>query len=148
MRAVCWSLLGSGTCCKNFRLDNGSFYNIKKVEKVAKHYEHIVDFDIPYNELGFYGNCNREMVFIQPSVKALVNLTETPFFFLVLDEIEHVHFERVTYTTKNFDVAFIFKNFDIVPRVVTAIDMKSLDLIQDWLSDVGITYTAGAQLRF
>ena len=127
------------------RLNNAFKDFCKKVEKVAKHYEHIVDFDIPYNELGFYGNCNKEMVFIQPSVKALCNLTETPFFFLPLNEIEHVHFERVTYTTKNFDVAFIFKDFDVLPKLVTAIDMKSLELIQDWLSDVGITYTAGAQ---
>ena len=82
----------------------------KKVEKVAKHYDFSLEFDIPYHELGFYGNCNREMVFIQPSVRCLVNLTETPFFFLDISEVEHVHFERVTYTTKNFDVAFIFKN--------------------------------------
>ena len=127
------------------RLNNAFKDFCKKVEKVATHYDHKVDFDIPYSELGFYGNCNREMVFIQPSVKALVNLTETPFFFLTLAEIEHVHFERVTYTTKNFDVAFIFKNFDVLPRVVTAIDMKSIDMIQDWLMDQEITYTAGTQ---
>jgi nucleosome binding factor SPN SPT16 subunit len=126
------------------RLNNAFKDFCKKVEKVAKHYDHVVDFDIPYNELGFYGNCNKEMVFIQPSVKALVNLTETPFFFLPLDELEHIHFERVTYTTKQFDIAFIWKNFDLPPKAITAIDMKYLDLIQDWLNDVGLTYTMGA----
>ena len=115
----------------------------KKVEKVAKHYEHTVDFDIPYNELGFWGNPNREMVYIQPTVKCLVNLTVTPFFFLDLSEIEHVHFERVTYTTKNFDVAFVFKNLELAPRMINAIELKYLEPMQDWLNDVEITYTVG-----
>ena len=82
----------------------------KKVEKVAKHYEFNIDFDIPYADLGFNGNCTREMVTILPTVNCLVSLTETPFFFVRLADIEHVHFERVTYTTKNFDLSIIFKN--------------------------------------
>lgn len=40
-------------------------------------------------------------------------------------------------------MAFIFKNFDLPPRSISAIDMRYLDLIQDWLNDVGITYTTG-----
>ena len=39
----------------------------KKVEKVAKHYDKSIEFDIPYPDLGFYGSCFREMVFIQVS---------------------------------------------------------------------------------
>lgn len=82
----------------------------RKVEKVAKHYEFSIDFDIPYTELGFYGNCSREMVMVQPTVHCLVSVTEVPFFFVKLIDIEHVHFERVTYTTKNFDMIIIFKD--------------------------------------
>lgn len=117
----------------------------KKVEKVAKHYDYNVEFDIPYLDLGFYGNCNKEMVLIQPSVRCLVNLTETPFFVVDLSEIEHVHFERMSFTTKNFDMTIIFKNFDILPRTITAIEIQYCDTIQDWLNGVEITYTAGAQ---
>jgi nucleosome binding factor SPN SPT16 subunit len=115
----------------------------RKVERVAKHYEFDLEFDIPYIELGFYGNCNKEMVFIQPSVKCLVNLTELPFFVIDLSTVEHVHFERVTMATKNFDMTIIFKNFDVLPRTITAIDIQSFDMIQDWLNDVEITYTSG-----
>lgn len=117
----------------------------RKVDKVAKHYEFNLEFDIPYLELGFYGNPNREMVFIQPSVKCLVSLTEIPFFVVDLSEIEHVHFERVTMITKNFDMVIIFKNFEILPRTITAIEIQYFDAIQDWLNDVEITYTAGTQ---
>jgi nucleosome binding factor SPN SPT16 subunit len=83
------------------------------------------------------------MVFIQPSVKCLVNLTETPTFLIDLDSVEHVHFERVTYATKAFDVTFIFKDLTLTPKTITAIEMKSLETIQDWLNDVNITYTSG-----
>jgi len=56
------------------------------------------------------GVANKEMVRLQPTVKCLVNLTESPAFLLDLDVIEHVHFERVNYGGgKNFDVVFINK---------------------------------------
>jgi len=117
----------------------------KKVEKVAKHYNHSVEFDIPYSDLGFYGSCFREMVFIQPSVRCLLNVTETPFFVVDLSDIEHVHFERVSFGTKNFDMVIIFKGFETAPRTITAIEMQYYDQIQDWLNDVEITYTSGVQ---
>lgn len=117
----------------------------RKVERVAKHYDFDVEFDIPYIELGFYGNPNKEMVMIQPSVKCLVNLTEMPFFVIDLSEVEHVHFERVNMATKNFDMSIIFKNFDLLPSTVSAIDIQFFDMIQDWLNDVEITFTSGVQ---
>ncbi len=36
--------------------------------------------DIPYQELGFYGTPHKEMVFVQPTTYALVNVTHTPAF--------------------------------------------------------------------
>jgi nucleosome binding factor SPN SPT16 subunit len=113
----------------------------KKVEKVAKHYEFNLSYDIPYNDLGFFGTPNREMVYIMPSVSCLVNLTEMPFFVVDISEVDHVHFERVTFTTKNFDMVIIFKNYET--RSITSIEIKYIEQIQDWLSDVQITYTAG-----
>lgn len=117
----------------------------RKVERVAKHYEFDVEFDIPYIELAFYGNPHKEMVMIQPSVKCLVNLTENPFFVVDLSEVEHVHFERVNMATKNFDMSIIFKNFDVLPVTISAIDIQFFDMIQDWLNDVEITFTSGVQ---
>lgn len=117
----------------------------RKVERVAKHYEFDIEFDIPYIELAFDGNPNKEMVKIQPSVKCLVNLTEMPFFVIDLSEVEHVHFERVNMATKNCDMTIIFKNFDVLPKSIAAIDIQFFDMIQDWLNDVEITFTSGVQ---
>jgi nucleosome binding factor SPN SPT16 subunit len=113
----------------------------KKVEKVAKHYEFNLNYDIPYHDLGFYGTCHREMVYMMPSVSCLVNLTEMPFFVADISEVDHVHFERVTFSTKNFDMVIIFKSYET--RAISAIEIKYLEQIQDWLSDVQITYTSG-----
>jgi nucleosome binding factor SPN SPT16 subunit len=127
------------------RLNKNFLEFCKKVEKVAKHYEFDLTFDVPYSDMGFYGNCGRETVFIQPSLNCLINLTEQPFFVVHMSEVDHVHFERVTYATKTFDMVLILKNFDIMPRMITAIDLKYLEAIQEWLCDVRITYTAGPQ---
>jgi len=116
----------------------------KKVEKVAKHFKFPIEFDSPYMEFSFYGTCHKEMVLIQPSVYCLVNLTEMPNFCLSISDVEHVHFERVNFATKAFDMVLIFKNFDIPPQHITAIEMKNLEMIQDWLNEVQVTYTAGS----
>jgi len=115
----------------------------KKMERVAKHHHHHLEFDIPYRDLGFHGVPNREMVLIQPTVHCLVNLTESPVFIAELDDVEHVHFERCTFRSKNFDMVIILKNFELAPISINAIPMKELDAIQEWLTDCSITYTAG-----
>lgn len=45
-----------------------------------------------------------------------------------------MHFERCTMASKNFDMVFIFKDYDLPPRMVSAVDMKDLDDIQEWLT--------------
>jgi nucleosome binding factor SPN SPT16 subunit len=117
----------------------------KKVEKVAAHYKFNLEFDIPYSDLGFYGNHSKEMVFIQPSVKCLVNLSEQPFLMIDLNDVDHVHFERVTYATKGIDMAIIFKDYTLPVKQITSIEMKFYEIIQDWLTDISITFTAGPQ---
>ena len=116
-----------------------------KLEKVAIHYGYNMVIDIPFRTSGFDGNCHKEMVFMQPTTHCLVNLTEVPPFVLTLADIDHVHFERVTYATRNFDATFIFKDHALPPKTITAIEMKFMDTIQDWLNLVGITYTMGAR---
>jgi len=127
---------------------NGAFKEFcKKVERVADHYGFKLEFEIPYIDLAFYGTCNKEMVMIQPTSNCLVNLTETPPFLVQLKDIDHIHFERVTYqATKSFDMTILIKGYDyVLPKSITLIDMKSLDLIQDWLNEMEITYSVGAQ---
>ena len=115
----------------------------KQIEKVAKHHNFNLEFDIPYRDLGFHGVPNREMVLVQPTVNCMVNLTEMPFFLIELDQIEHVHFERCTFKSSNFDMVVIGKDFEKPVKPVNAIPMAELDGIQEWLTDMGMTYTTG-----
>jgi len=115
----------------------------RKVESVAKKNGFTLEFDIPYRDLGFRGNPHKEMVFITPTLNCLVNLTETPFFVVELSEVDHVHFERVTFASKAFDVVLINKDFSKQPWRVDMIPNEDKDSIQDWLTDMEISYTEG-----
>lgn len=115
----------------------------QKVEEVAKKNDFALEFDVPFKDLAFQGTPNREMVKMQPTVHCLVNLTELPHFVVCMNEVEHVHFERCTVGSKNFDMVFIMKNHSVAPRMVGAIDTKDLDDIQEWLTQQEITFTMG-----
>ncbi|OQS01925.1 FACT complex subunit SPT16 [Thraustotheca clavata] len=115
----------------------------QKVESVSERVDKTITFDIPYRELGFSGTPFKEMVLLQPTVHCLVSLTEFPFFITLLDDVEHVHFERVFFGSKNFDMVFIHKNFDIVPVRVSAISTQELERIKEWLDDIDICFTEG-----
>lgn len=115
----------------------------KKVDAVAKENGHQLEFDIPYRDLGFTGNPHKEMVQIMPTLNCLVNLTETPFFVVDLDEVDHVHFERVTYMSKAFDMVLICKDFNRPPWRIDMIPNGDKDAIQEWLTDMELTYTEG-----
>lgn len=125
------------------RLNNSYKDFAQKLETVAKHFNHNIQVDVPMKKFAFEGNCSREMVSIQPSTNCLLSITEWPPFLVTLDEIEHVHMERVNFGSKNFDLTIIFKDWNIPPRTITAVDSKSMDLIQDWLNMVEITCTKG-----
>ncbi|CAI5741519.1 unnamed protein product [Hyaloperonospora brassicae] len=114
-----------------------------KMESVSERHGKSVVFDIPYRELGFMGTPFKEMVLLQPSVHCLVSLTDMPFFIISLDEVEHVHFERVMFSSKNFDVVFVFKNFDVMPMRISAVSMGELERIKEWLDDIDICFTTG-----
>jgi nucleosome binding factor SPN SPT16 subunit len=125
---------------------NGAFKEFcLKLEKVATHYDHNLNVDVPFVKSSFEANVHREMVRVMPTTHCLVNLTETPNFCLTISDIEHVHFERAGFTTKAFDIVLIFKDWAITPKQLTAIDVKYMDIVQEWLNLVEITYTIGSQ---
>ncbi|CAK9009848.1 FACT complex subunit SPT16 (Facilitates chromatin transcription complex subunit SPT16) (Global transcription factor group C protein 102) [Durusdinium trenchii] len=106
------------------------------------------DFDVPFRRLAFQGVPNKEMVWLIPTVHCLVNLTETPFFVVALDDIEHIHFERVTNLTKNIDMVIVLKaqlkRNSSIPQRITSIPIEALGMIRKWLHEKGdITFTAG-----
>ena len=59
--------------------------------------------------------------------------------------MELCHFERVSFSMKNFDMVFIFKDYGKKISMVTAIPMTMLDHVKEWLNSCDIKYTEGLQ---
>jgi len=112
-----------------------------KVGNIARDFE----FDTPFRDLGFHGVPHRSTCLLQPTSSAIVNVTEWPSFIVSLDEIEFIHFERVSFSLKNFDMVCIYKDYTRKVTTVTSIPMTSLDQIKDWLNSSDIRYTEGIQ---
>ena len=56
-----------------------------------------------------------------------------PSFVVTLEDIEIVHFERVLFHLKSFDMVVIFKDYKRKVEIVNSIPMQSLDPIREWL---------------
>lgn len=56
-----------------------------------------------------------------------------PPFVVTLDEVELVHFERVQFHLKNFDVVIIYKDYNKKVTMINAVPVNSLDPIKEWL---------------
>lgn len=104
-----------------------------------------LEFDTPFKELGFPGVPYRSTVQLQPTSGCLVNLTDWPPFVITLEEIELVHFERVQFHLKNFDMVFVFKDYHKKVAMINAIPMQLLDHVKEWLNSCDIRYTEGIQ---
>ncbi|XKL65902.1 hypothetical protein PGB90_009322 [Kerria lacca] len=114
----------------------------EKVETVTKQE---IEFDTPFRELGFPGAPYRSTVLLQPTSGCLVNFTEWPPFVVTLEDVELVHFERVQFSLKNFDMVFVFKDYHQKVVVINAIPMNMLDHVKEWLNQCDIRYTEGIQ---
>ena len=125
-----------------YKLKNAFKSFCEKVEQVTKG---SIDFDQPFRKLGFHGVPFRETVLMQPTTGAVINLTSWPPFVVTLEDLELVHFERVQFHLKNFDMAFVFKNYTKKVIQVGSIPMNMLDHVKDWLNSVDIKYTEGVQ---
>ncbi len=60
-------------------------------------------------------------------------LSPQPPFVVALDEIELVHFERVQFHLKNFDMVFVFKDYRHKVSMINAVPMEKLDHVKEWL---------------
>lgn len=114
----------------------------EKVEALTKQE---IEFDTPFRELGFPGAPHRSTVLLQPTSGSLVNLTEWPPFVVTLEDVELVHFERVQFHLKNFDMVFVFKEYSKKVVMVNAIPMNMLDHVKEWLNSCDIRYSEGIQ---
>jgi nucleosome binding factor SPN SPT16 subunit len=145
-------------------------------DKVERQTNNAFDFDTPFNELGFFGVPHRSSCTLKPTSSCLVHLTEwvgkyrlliidyssiiimyshkfQPPFVITLDEVELVHFERVSFQLKNFDMVFIFKDYHRKTQMVQQIPMSSLDSVKEWLkyvilSDLCFLYLISVHVKF
>ena len=99
--------------------------------------------DVPFRELGYNGVPNRSNVYMQPTADCLVQLTEPPFTVITLDEIEVAHLERVQFGLKNFDMVFVFKDYQRPPVHINTIPVESLEQVKEWLDSINIAYSEG-----
>ena len=72
---------------------NNEFESFTKAVEAAT--PNAIEFEKPWRELSFQGAPFKSSVSLYPTVHCLINLTETPFFIMNLDEVEVAHFERV-----------------------------------------------------
>ena len=124
------------------RVNNEYNNYVKKVQELWEkdHRELNLEFDIPFRELGFPGVPHKSTSFLIPTVYCLVDLIETPFFVLTLSEIAVVNLERVGFGLKNFDMVFVFKDFDREPHRVDAIPSTNVEQVKEWLTSMNLKY--------
>ncbi|CAF3511935.1 unnamed protein product [Rotaria sordida] len=115
------------------------------IDKVIQQKNFPFEFEEPFRALGFHGTPHRSMVLILPTTTCVVQLTEWPHFVVVLDEVELVHFERVHFQLKNFDMVFIMKDYSQKTHSIQSIPMNELDPIKNWLNSCELCYTEGPQ---
>ena len=83
---------------------------LRFTQEVEKRYG--LDFEKTYPDLGFTGAPKASTLTLYPTESCIVHLVEWPPFVLNLADVEIAHFERVSFSLRNFDLVFIFKGFD------------------------------------
>ncbi|KAI8025620.1 FACT complex subunit SPT16 [Camellia lanceoleosa] len=99
-----------------------------------------LEFDQPFRDLGFHGVPHKASAFIVPTSSCLVELIETPFVGITLNEIEIVNLERVGLGQKNFVMTIVFKDFKRDFFRIDSIPSTSLDGIKEWLDTTDLKY--------
>ena len=82
------------------------------------------------------------MVKIRPTKNCLIAISEFPFFVIYLADIEAVHFERVSFGIKNFDMAIIYKDFTTFKHI-NSIPRENIEDVKTYLNEIGVIYSEG-----
>jgi nucleosome binding factor SPN SPT16 subunit len=123
---------------------NNRFANFVKLieqqsERQTQRGAQSIEFDIPIEDLDFYGCPHKSVVKVRPTKYCLISISEFPFFVIDIDDIEVVCFERVQFGIKNFDMAIIFKDFTTMKRI-NSIPIEHIENVKEYLNDIGIIY--------
>lgn len=123
---------------------NHEFKNFseKISEQSSKAGRHI-DVDTPFRQLGFNGVPFRSNVLLQPTTDCLVQLIDPPFSVINLHKVELAHLERVQFGLKQFDLVFIYKDYNEPVTHINSIPMDQLDGVKDWLNEMDIAIHEG-----
>ena len=111
----------------------------KMIEEASERNNTRLEVDIPEEDLAFTGCPMKQVVKIRPTKQCLVALSEFPFFVLDVDEIEVVHFERLYYGMKNFDLAIIKKDFTTCLRI-NSIPTEYTEQLKSYFNNINIIY--------
>ena len=132
-------------CKQSMEIASANGYDLDELELVNK--------DEAQRQRGFLGMPHKEMVLIQPTAHCLVNLSEKDPFVLSVDEVEHIHFQRLSIgRLRAFDIIFILKTQVALDRSgdnlkvvrIENVPIEKLDEVRDWIdSHDELTYTAG-----
>ena len=119
---------------------NKRFLNFAKVVQEASERNRTkLEVDIPEDDLAFTGCPQKQVVRIRPTKECLVALSEFPFFVLDVNDIEVVHFERMYYGMKNFDLAVIKKDFVTCTRI-NSIPTEYTEELKSYFNTIGVIY--------
>lgn len=124
------------------KLNNRFNSFVKTIEQQAEKSRYKLEFDIPFDDLSFYGCPMKSVVKVRPTKNCLIAISEFPFFVVDISDIEIVYFERIQFGIKNFDMAIIFKDFITFKRI-NLIPIEYLDDIKSYLSEIKIIYFEG-----
>jgi nucleosome binding factor SPN SPT16 subunit len=113
---------------------------VRKVEEQAQQARFKLEFDIPEEDLYFYGAPMRASVKIKPTKNCLVALSDFPCFVLDVSDIEIVHFERIHFNLKNFDLVVIQKDYTTFKRIFS-IPIEHLEDIKNYLDSIRVIFS-------
>jgi nucleosome binding factor SPN SPT16 subunit len=108
-------------------------------------------FEVPPRDLAFAGAWAKEMTTVLLSSNAIVAVVDRPPLVVPVEDIELVHFERVTHGGKSFDMVIVWrggvvdKGTDEFIRI-SSIEMKHLETIKTWLDEIAeVVYTESVE---
>ena len=126
------------------RLSQKFFSFAKLIQGQSEKGNHSIEFDIPIEDFVFEGVPAKSVVKVRPTNKCLISISEYPPFCVELANIEHIHFERVQFGIKNFDMCIVMKDFQTFKHI-NSIRREELDYIKSYLNEIDIIYSEGVQ---